>query len=189
MHSLAGKLAGGVSLLAFIPYLIRTLQGKNRPNRATWIIWTILGFILLASYRAVGASDTLWVSVANCVFFLAVVSLSFHYGEGGWTQLDMTCLLGAALGLFLWWYLKSPLSAVLICILLDFLGALPTLKKAYKDPKGEDRLTWLLFLLANLINLFAINQWTFAIAAYPIYLVLICLLISLTLWLVNHKNF
>ena len=172
-HSLAGKTAGFLSLIGFIPYLLTTLKGKTRPNRATWIIWTVVGIALLASYKEAGATDAIWVTVANVIAFGAVVGLSFKYGEGNWTPLDLGCLVSAGVGFFLWWFFDSPLPTLYISILVDLIGALPTLKKAYLDPEGEDRLTWFLFWMANTINLFAIEKAGFAMWAYPVYLFLI----------------
>ena len=58
-HSLLGKIAVALSFLAFVPYVLATLRGKTRPNRATWIIWSAVGVTLLASYAVAGARETL----------------------------------------------------------------------------------------------------------------------------------
>ncbi len=172
-HSFMGITAGFLSFIAFIPYILSTLKGKNRPNRATWIIWTIVGVILLFSYKAAGATDALWVSIANVLAFGMVLSLSFKYGEGGWNSFDLLCLTGAAIGLFLWWYFSSPLPALYMSILVDLIGAIPTFKKSYLDPAGENLLSWILFWIANTLNLFAVQEWNMAMATYPIYLFLL----------------
>ncbi|MDO8519167.1 MAG: hypothetical protein Q7T11_03270, partial [Deltaproteobacteria bacterium] len=77
LHALAGRSAGVLALAGFIPYVLATLKGKNRPNRATWIIWASVGLILLFSYKSAGATHTLWTSVANCIAFGAVLILLF----------------------------------------------------------------------------------------------------------------
>lgn len=181
LHSFAGKTAGILSFIGFIPYFISAIRGKNRPNRATWIIWAVVGCIFLASYKSAGATDALWLSLANVIAFGSIVLISFKYGEGGWASFDIACLLGAAFGLFLWWYFSSPLPALYISILIDFIGALPTIKKSYVDPAGEDRLSWILFWIANTVNLFAVQEWNLAMAAYPIYLFFISGLLALIL--------
>ncbi len=187
----AGKLAGIIALLAFVPYLMTTLQRKNRPNRATWIIWLIVGIILLASYSAAGAQDTLWVALANVITIACVVILAIKYGEGGFCFFDLACLTGAAFGLFLWRYFASPLPALYLCIVIDFIGALPTIKKSYLDPKGENYLTWILFCVANTLNLFAVQPWNLAMAAYPVYLFLIsaCIVAILTVRLKSIEKY
>jgi hypothetical protein len=172
-HGLIGKIAGALSFLAFVPYILSTLRGRNRPNRATWIIWTAVGVSLLASYAAAGARETVWVSVANLLAFLAVLGFSFKYGVGGWTPFDAACLLGAAFGFALWWWFDSPLPTLYSGLFVDFVGALPTIKKAWENPESEDLLAWVLFFVANALNLFAIRTWSVVVASYPVYMVFI----------------
>ncbi|QQR81293.1 MAG: hypothetical protein IPJ69_03925 [Deltaproteobacteria bacterium] len=173
LHSLSGKIAGIVALLGFAPYILSTIKRKNKPNRATWIIWFVVSLILLTSYRSAGATDTLWVSMTNVIFCGTVAILSIRYGQGGWNFFDLCCLCGAGIGLFLWWYFKSPLPTLYISLVIDAIGALPTLKKAYHHPKSEDAVSWILFWIANTINLFAIETWAPQISLYPLYLFLI----------------
>lgn len=167
-----GRVAGILSLAAFFPYIVATLRRKTRPNRATWFIWTVMGFILGASYYSSGANHTMWVPVSYIIGPFVTVILSLKYGEGGWTRFDRNCLLGAGMSAILWWMFKSPLIALTINLFIDFLGALPTIRKAYHKPEGEDRTAWGLFIAGNTANLFAVERWSFSIAAYPIYMFL-----------------
>lgn len=169
-HSIAGISAGIISFLAFVPYILSSLRGKNKPNRATWIIWAILGVILLGSYKQAGATHALWLSVANVLAFGAVVIISIRHGEGGWSLLDLSCLAAAGLGLFLWWYFSSPLPALYLSVVIDFIGAIPTLKKSYLKPHEENRIAWILFWIANTINLLALEKWNLAMSLYPLYM-------------------
>lgn len=187
-YSWAGKSAGLLSLVAFIPYIVATVKGKNKPNRATWIIWGLVGFVLLASYKTAGATHAIWPSVANVLGMVLIIILSFKYGEGGFNVLDGGCLTAALTGLFFWWYFQSPLPALYLSVGIDLIGAIPTLKKSYLNPAGEDWLTWILFWAANILNLFAIEKWNLAMALYPLYLFLIsgAMVVILTARRKNH---
>jgi len=61
---LAGIAGGIVALAAFVPYIRAIIKGTTTPNRATWLIWTIIGCITAASYAAGGADQTIWVAVS-----------------------------------------------------------------------------------------------------------------------------
>jgi len=163
-------MAGLLSLISFVPYIVTTLQGKNKPNRATWIIWGLVSIILLASYKTVGATHAIWPSVSNVVGMVLILILSFKYGVKEWSALDTYCLIAALVGLFFWWAFNSPLTALTMSIGIDLVGAIPTLKKSYLDPASENKLTWILFWSANTLNLFAVESWNFAMAFYPLYL-------------------
>jgi hypothetical protein len=106
---------------------------------------------------------------ALCPLVTAIVSLK--RGEGGWTPFDRACVLAAGLSAVLWWITNSPLVALLINLLIDLIGVLPTIRKSWFRPQSENRVAWALNLLASIINLFAIERWSFAIVVYPIYMV------------------
>lgn len=167
-----GLLAGLLSLAAFVPYIIAIVKGATKPNRATWWIWTTNGLILLASYYATGAESTVWVAVGYFVGSLLTAVLALRYGEGGWSPFDRSCLLGAALGLLFWWMFNSSIVALVTTLFVDFAGALPTIRKAYRAPETEDRVAWALFISGNTVNLFAVEAWSFGIAVYPVYMFL-----------------
>lgn len=166
---LAGQVAGVVSLVAFVPYILAILRGETRPNRATWWIWTATSFVLLASYYFSGADTTIWVPASYFAASFVTALLSIRYGEGGATPLDRGCLAGAAAGLLAWWWFDSPVVALVTALGVDFAGALPTIRKAWVAPHTEDRLAWGLFIAGNTLNLVAVDRWDFAIAIYPIY--------------------
>ena len=169
---LAGRLAGLLSLAAFVPYILTTLRGQTRPNRATWWIWTTNGLVLGASYYSSGAENTVWVPVSYVVGPLVTALLAIRHGEGGWSPFDRNCMLLAGSGLLLWWLFESPLVALVMTLGVDFSGALPTIRKAHRAPETEDRLAWALFIVGNTVNLLAVERWQFAIAVYPVYMFL-----------------
>ncbi|MFW0838115.1 MAG: hypothetical protein ACKKL5_03890 [Candidatus Komeilibacteria bacterium] len=56
--ALFGKLAGGLSIAAYFPFILAILRGTARPNRASWIIWTFMSGSIFFSYVAAGAMNT-----------------------------------------------------------------------------------------------------------------------------------
>ncbi|NYZ73506.1 hypothetical protein H0O00_00010 [Candidatus Micrarchaeota archaeon] len=167
--SFLGIAAAVIATAAFIPYIRSVLKGKTRPNRATWFIWFVLGIIICASYWSVGARNTFWITLPVGTVLTAL--LSIKYGVGGWTPFDRMCLLGAGFGLLLWWVSGIPFTALVIGILIDMIGYLPTMKKIWHDQGSEDRLTWTMFFISSVLNVFALETWVFEIAIFPLYVV------------------
>lgn len=187
--ALAGQLAGLLVLIAYAPYVLGTVRGTTKPNRATWFIWSVVCIIIAASYWKAGAENSIWVPLLNAFGTTLIALLSLKYGEGGWTRLDKACLLASGISLVLWWLSGNPVIALTINIIIDAIGAVPTVVKTYRDPKHESRGAWMVWLAAYLVNLFAIGSWTYAIAAYPIYLFVQALvMVSLTYGLVSKKS-
>jgi hypothetical protein len=170
---LAGYFAGILSLAAFAPYILSILRKETKPNRASWFIWLVVSLIIALSYRDAGAEYAFIMPVAYTIGAAIIASLSLKYGTGGWTRFDRVCLIGAGIGLTMWVTFNSPMSALLISLFMNFLGTLPTIRKAYYQPETENRLAWTLFSLGNLLNLFAIQEWTFAMVVYPVSMVFI----------------
>jgi hypothetical protein len=188
IQSFFGQTAGLLSIAAFALYWISIVRGKTRPNRATWIILTVVGILLASSYYSEGARETIWVPLSYVIGPAIVVLLSIRYGEGGWDPLDKFSLIGTLLTIPLWILSGSALLTLIINIFIDFLGILPTIKKSYLDPSGEDTFAWGITALSGVLNMFAIVVWSFSIVIYPLYLLIVNGLIFLLLAFPNFKK-
>ncbi len=170
-REIIGIVAGLVASLAYIFYIIAILKGETKPDKVTWWIWSFMGIVLGTSYYFSGASNTIWVPMAEVVGPLSIAILSFWYGEGGLAdKMDLFCLAGGITSIILWIVFKSPLIALITNIATDVFAAIPTIRKSYLRPQGEDLFAWLLTGTANTLNLFAIEKFTLGVMIYPFYL-------------------
>ena len=181
--SIAGKLAGIISLAAYVPYILSILRKETKPNRASWIIWAIVSTIIALSYREAGASYAFLAPVGYVIGSTIVFILSIRHGVGGWTPFDRKCLIGAAISLVVWRIFDSPMSALLINLFINLLGTLPTARKAWYQPETEDKVFWILVSLGSIVNLFAVENWTFSMAVYPVSMVFLIGIVTVpVLW-------
>lgn len=169
VYEIVGVSAAIIGILGYIPYIISILKGDTRPNKASWFIWTVVGGLLAVSYLAEGNQTAIWLPLAYFICPLVIALLSFRYGYSAWTRIDTLCILAAALSLIPWMLSHNATLTLLINLLIDSAGAIPTIVKTYREPKTEDCTAWVLFLIANTLNLFAISTWNIA-DIYPIYL-------------------
>ncbi|MCU0568598.1 MAG: hypothetical protein MUF49_18625 [Oculatellaceae cyanobacterium Prado106] len=172
-QSTVGLFAGLFSILCFIPYIVTTVQGKTQPSRVTWWIWFFLSLIVSATQYSSGAVHTIWLPLGGAIAQFVIAILSLKKGEGEWSRFDQICLLSAMSSLLLWWLFKSPVIAIILNLIADLLGTLPTIKKAYTQPETENSLTWVLYLIASILNLLAIENWSFTSSAFPVYIFLV----------------
>jgi hypothetical protein len=166
---IVGILAGVFSFSAYLLYIVAILKGYTKPSRASWFIWGAVGIILVLSYRASGAENTIWVPVSEAIAPVVIAILSIKYGSGGTEKIDIFAFVGSLFSLFLWWYFDSPVVALVTNLMLDFFAALPTIEKSWKNPAEEDRFAWTLTQIGNSLNLFAIDKLLFGVIIYPIY--------------------
>ncbi len=181
-HEVIGVVAGVLALSGSVPYVIDTLRGRTRPNRATWLVYVVIGSCVVASSWAAGGRWSLLVPVAYIIGPAAILLASIRHGEGGWSRFDRWCLAGAAVGMLAWLGSGDPRVGVWLHTSVDALGTLPTLRKSWRDPAHENRSAWTIYAVASLLNLFAINVWTVGEAVFPMWLALGCTSVAGILW-------
>jgi hypothetical protein len=173
MLQLFGIISGVLSALCYVPYVKDILAGTTKPERASWLIWTVLGSIAFFSQLAKGASASLWLTGVQMIGVTIIFLLSLKYGVGGLVKKDILALLAAGVGLILWWLTREAAIALLIVIFIDTIGAVLTVLKAYQHPESETLMTWLLAGIAGFFAAFAVGEANFILLSYPLYTAII----------------
>lgn len=172
-----GQIAGLVFILGFMPYIYSILKGETKPSRTTWVIWAVIGAISLIQDYAVGSRDSIWVSLGAAIGPLSIALLSLKYGTHEKDSSEKYYFIGSAIALLVWFLTGSPILGLALNILIDFIGAMPTIIKTWKDPYSEDLTSWLFFLVGNSLNLFAVDKVFSLKSLYPLYLFFIAFVI------------
>jgi len=179
-----GMVAGVIAFLAYVVYVVSILRGRSKPNRVTWWIWAFMGLVIGLSYYASGAQNTIWVPFVEFIGPLSIALLSIKYGEGGLKEkTDLICLFGAVFSIILWIIFNNPVVALVTSLIINSFAIIPTIKKSYLRPEGEDFWAWFGTGLADSLNMFAVEKFTFAILLYPIYMLVSDLIIIFILLL------
>ncbi len=183
-----GEIAGVISFAAYLLYIISIFRGKTKPSRSTWWILTLVGILIFATSYSLEATESMWIQLSYIVgpLIIAILSLFSQYGyKEGLLKIDKICLAGAVICAFIWFVFNSPFIALLGSIVVDFIGLIPTMKKAYIDPEHEDPSAWALEFLASAMNVFAISAW-FSLEEkdwiYALYLFLVNGIVAALLW-------
>lgn len=167
-----GYIAAILSILMVAPYIRDIFLLKTKPERASWFIWTVLGFIAFFSQLAKGATDSLWLNAGQTLATLIIVLLSIKYGVGGFTKRDIRALIAAGIGLIIWYFTKEAAWALIIMIMIDSIGTLLTAIKTYEDPKSETMSTWAISGTSGIFGLLAVGTFSNPILLlYPIYII------------------
>jgi hypothetical protein len=167
-----GYLSGIAILVSFVPYIRDVFLNKTKPERMSWLIWGILGFIALFSQFAKGGTFSLIMTGAQAAGDLFVFILAIKWGIGGFLKRDLFALIGAALGLFLWFITKEAAVALFIVIFIDGTGAFLTVIKSYEKPTTETVSSWVLTLIGGFLACLAVGKLNFILLAFPFYICL-----------------
>lgn len=176
VKSIFGLLSGIGTIYAFIPYVADTVNNRTQPQRASWLIWSVLGSIAFFAQLYEGASASLWFVAAQVSGTIIVFILSIRCGSGVYLKSsDYWILCAAVFGLVLWFFAETATYSLMITITISLLGGSITVVRAFKNPDGETLSTWVIFLMASVCALFSVGSLNPTLLAYPMYL---CVLYS-----------
>jgi hypothetical protein len=170
MTQILGLLSGILIVISYLPYIRDILLHKTKPERASWLIWAVLGSIAFFSQFAVGGSFSLILPASETLFTVLIFVLAIKYGVGGFTRRDIIALIAAAMGLILWYFTKQPLAALIITVIIDSIGAILTVIKSYHDPESETLISWVLVATAGILATFAVGKIDGSLLLYPLYI-------------------
>jgi len=166
-----GIASGILSSFAYIPYIVDTIRRRTQPQRASWLIWSVLGSVAFVSQVYEGATDSLWFAGVQVSGTLLVFVLSIWVGIGSYlSRTDYLILFTALMGLVLWYFTDTAAYMLAITISISLLGGVPTVTKAYRDPDSETLITWIASLIASVCALLSVGKVNLIILAYPLYL-------------------
>lgn len=184
---IVGTLIGAVGSVA---YLVDTVKGKVKPNRVSFLLWSIAPLIAFAAQikQGVGLESVMTFSTG----FLPITTFvaSFVNKNAVWrvTRFDLLCGFLSLLGLALWLITKVGNLAILFSILADGLAAVPTIVKAYHYPDTELAWPWIATSFGVVLTLLTLSEVTFTNSGFIIYILLVNTLIySLVQFRIGEK--
>ncbi|MBI4039090.1 hypothetical protein HY384_03990 [Candidatus Daviesbacteria bacterium] len=170
-----------LNLIGSISYFVDTIKGKVKPDRVTWLLWSIIPFIAFIAQikQGVGLQSlmTFMTGFTPLMIFLASFVNKKSYWRLG--RLDMICGTISVIGILFWYITKTGNAAIAFSILADGLAAIPTIVKSYYEPETEDYKVYLLGASSAAITLLTINIWSFAYYAWPVYILIVTLLLTI----------
>lgn len=166
------------NVAAYLPYFRDIFAGKTKPHRTTWFIYFLLTISTFSTQLALGASGYLWLLGTQAIMMLLVFLLSIKYGVGGFSKVDIVCLIGALAGLLVWWVLNNPAYTLYLNIGIDIIATIPTIVKAWRFPETETASTWALGILAAFFSILAAHTTVLNLYLGPLYTLLISTLVT-----------
>ena len=167
--TIIGTLIGATGSIA---YLIDTIKGKIKPNRVSFLLWSIAPLIAFAAQikQGVGLESLMTFSTG----FLPMLTFagSFLNKKAVWklTGFDFVCGFLSIVGLVLWLITKVGNIAIFFSIVADGLAAVPTIVKSYKAPETELAWPWIATSVGVVLTLLTIPTLTFANSGFIIYI-------------------
>lgn len=166
---LIGAFVGSIGVYV---YAKETILGKTKPNKITWLMWSVAPLIATAAALSDGVRwAVLPVFVSGFGPFVIFIS-SFVNPKAYWKleTFDYICGACSVLALILWGITKEPLIAIIFAIVSDGFAAIPTIIKCWRHPETESVEAYMAGLFAVLTSFFALKRFDMSELAFPVYL-------------------
>ena len=176
--------AAFATLLATYVYIRSMFKGGTKPNRVSWLMWSIATFIAAAAAMSNGVGwAVLPVFMAGFSPFLIFIA-SFVTKKAYWklSSFDYFCGVLSGLALVLWYVTKDPNIAITFAIASDGLASIPTLTKAWNHPETESAWPYIVGVFNALTSFGAATMWTFSEYAFPAYLIVMNIMIFFSVY-------
>jgi GrpB-like predicted nucleotidyltransferase (UPF0157 family) len=161
-----------VGIACFVPYLRDIFKRKTQPHSYTWLVWAILQTTGVVAMLAAGAGIGIASLAIGAVLCGFIFLLSLRYGTRDIKIFDTVCLVAALGVLGIYIFLRDPLFSIIAVTTIDFIGFMPTFRKAYVNPHSETSSNYALSALSSFLALGALQVVSVTTALYLVSLVI-----------------
>jgi len=181
--------AAFATLVATYVYIHSMFKGVGKPNRVSWLMWSIAPLIATAAAISNGVGWAVLPVFMSGVSPFLIFTASFVTKKAYWklASFDYVCGVLSGLALVLWYVTKDPNVAIAFAIASDGLASIPTLTKAWNHPETESAWPFTVGVFNALTSFGAATMWTFSEYAFPLYLIAINVMLSFSVY--NKKLF
>lgn len=146
------------------------LRNQYTPSIFSRVVWLLIAINSFAGIIFSHGSTASVLLGGIALLGSAIICLiSFWKGTRTMGQLEYICLALLFLSIVIWVLFRTPLLNLLISLCAHFIGALPTYKKVWLQPRSESTGFWSLFFLASLLSVFVSGTNSLQAIIYPIY--------------------
>lgn len=167
MKNVIGVIAVILAFAAYIPYFRDIVKGKTKPHIYSWFIWGFLTTIIFALQVKGGGGAGAWVTLSAGIFSFIVFFLGLRSGDKDITKSDTVFFIAALIATGLWVFAKQPTLSVILLVVVDMLGFIPTIRKSWKKPQEETLFMWALNGFRHSLSILALRQYNTLTLLYP----------------------
>ncbi|HEY1085576.1 MAG TPA: hypothetical protein VGE34_02525 [Candidatus Saccharimonadales bacterium] len=158
-----------LGVIAYVPYLVAILHGKNKPHLYTWISITLITFVVgIIQWRG-GAGIGAWPTLISACLNLIILYFTFRFGTKDIVPLDKICLGVTLFGVVVYLTLQSqPVLALSVVTIAEITSFIPTFRKTRNDPFSESLPSYYLVMLKLVLIVVALETYNFETVSYSV---------------------
>lgn len=173
MESLLYILIALFGCASYFVGLREMLRGTYAPSLFSRVVWLLLA---VNSFAGVILSQSTKASILLAGILLlgnaAICIASFWKGTRSIGRVEIGCLGLLFISLLIWIFFKAPLVNLLISLSAHFIGAIPTYRRVWINPKSESTAFWSLFFIASVLSVVVSLGEPLKLVVLPLYFAL-----------------
>jgi len=159
-----------ISIAGTLSYIRDTVKGRTKPNRISWLMWSIV--TLIGAGAAIDSGANLWA--VSRIFLAGFLPLLVFFApfvnrDAYWhiSKFDLLCGAASLASIIVWLYFSSPKEAIILAIIGDLFAGLPTLIKSWNAPETESAGVYQASLLSVFLIIPSIPTWDIPTFSLP----------------------
>lgn len=144
LQTVAAFLSAALAIYGTIPYIQSIVKRKTKPHQLSWLVFTIMNFIVFFSQFFAGARASLFISFIFVIGSLLVFLLSLKYGIRDSSRWDRALFVFALCVIVVWYLTKSNSLAIWLTVAIDVAAMTMTILKIKAEPHSEDPWPWMI---------------------------------------------
>lgn len=169
LKELIGLAAVVLVIAAYIPYIYHITKGLVKPHPFSWLIWCLTAISIFFLQTLEGSGAGAYTTAAVAVFALLVFVFALRQSHVTVRPVDVLCLAIALVGLGAWFFVQQPVLSILLMLLVEFIGFIPTLRNTWRRPYDESLSLWGINSARHILALGAIYSYSFVTVINPIF--------------------
>ncbi|MFA6386521.1 MAG: hypothetical protein WCW04_02005 [Candidatus Paceibacterota bacterium] len=170
-----------LTFIGYAPYIRDVIKNKTTPHSFTWLVWSFATGITFALQISGGAGLGALATLSATIICFSIFILGVIKKNKDIVYLDFVFLGFSFVALFLWVVVKQPVFSIILIVLVDVLGFLPTVRKSWKNPHSETLFSYKLNVIRQILTIFALQQYSILTWLSPAVWAIVNLLFSIML--------
>ncbi|MDR0956967.1 MAG: hypothetical protein LBM09_00070 [Candidatus Nomurabacteria bacterium] len=172
MKNIIAIISFAIIVIISVPYIKDIVKRRVRPERISWLLWTLLGATYLVG--AIKTDGAVIVLLADFLVTAITFILVLKFGVGGKSWFDKISLSIALLAFILMLALNDgPIYGLALAIFVDLIGSILTIRKLRRDPASERKYYWGMLVISELLAVASLNVYSVENLLFPVYAVII----------------
>jgi len=153
----AQLLSGVIGMVAYAVLINALLRTKSEQSFAAFLLWALLD--LIATITTILAGGNYWLALANAIGSTCITLLLIYKKQISWSWVE-SLSAGLVVICLVVWYTSGEVAGIVASSLAVVIASVPQMVDTYRKPEATPKLSYGIFLVANILAMIGGKAWT-----------------------------